>query len=255
MSYKLVVDLLPEKKWALKCPFAMAPQYITVHNTWNDAPATNEISYMKNNDSVVGYHVAVDDIQVIQGIPFTRNAFHCGDGGGTGDPNALKKGNRISIGVEICYSKSGGPKYVKAEENAVQYIATILKSKGWGIDRVKKHQDWSGKYCPHRILDEGRWKSFLNRIQVALDKLNKGVDEVSVEQYNALEKRVAEMEKALSNKADVSSNKDALKDHAKHWQWAKENGITDGSNPQGALSRQHFATMLFRFWDKFVNKK
>lgn len=251
MSYKLVVDLLPQKKYALKCPFTMTPQYVTVHNTWNDAPATNEISYMKNNDSVVGYHVAVDDIQVIQAIPFTRNAFHCGDGGGTGDPNALKKGNRISIGVEICYSKSGGPKYIKAEENAVQYIAVLLKSKGWSIDRVKKHQDWSGKYCPHRILDEGRWKSFLNRIQVALNELDKEVDEVSKEQYEALEKRVAELEKS---KANVSGTMGVHKDHAKNWQWAKDNGITDGSNPSGALTRQHFATMLKRFYDKFIKK-
>ncbi|MFU8647152.1 N-acetylmuramoyl-L-alanine amidase family protein [Lysinibacillus sp. RSDA_15] len=146
-----------------------APQFITVHNTANDAPAANEISYMIDNNNQVSYHVAIDDKEVIQAIPFNRNAWHCGDGGGSTDPNALKKGNRLSIGVEICYSKSGGVRYGVAEENTVQFIAKLLKQFGWGIERVKKHQDWNGKYCPHRILSEGRWNSFLNRIKKAME--------------------------------------------------------------------------------------
>ena len=89
-----------------------------------------------------------------------RNAWHCGDGQGNG--------NRKSIGVEICCSKSGGARYMAAEENAIQYIAKLLKQYGWGIDRVKKHQDWNGKYCPHRILSENRWNSFLKRIEQAM---------------------------------------------------------------------------------------
>ena len=105
---------------------------------------------------------------VIQAIPFNRNAWHCGDGGGSKDLKVLKKGKRISIGIEICYSKSGGGRYTAAEENAVQYIAKLLKENGWGIDRVKKHQDWNGKYCPHRILSEERWNSFLKRIEQAM---------------------------------------------------------------------------------------
>ncbi|WP_436409964.1 peptidoglycan recognition protein family protein [Lysinibacillus fusiformis] len=146
----------------------MTPQFITVHNTANDAPAANEISYMIGNNNQVSYHVAVDDKEIIQAIPFNRSAWHCGDGGDSTDPNALKKGNRLSIGIEICYSKSGGVRYGVAEENAVQYIAELLKQFGWGIDRVKKHQDWNGKYCPRRILSEDRWSSFLKRIEEAM---------------------------------------------------------------------------------------
>lgn len=140
----------------------MTPEYITVHNTANDASATNEISYMIRNNNQVSFHVAIDDKEVIQAIPYNRNAWHCGDGGnGTG--------NRKSIGIEICYSKSGGKRYIEAEENAVQYIASLLNEFGWGIDRVRKHQDWSGKYCPHRILSEHRWDAFLKRIEVAMN--------------------------------------------------------------------------------------
>ncbi len=138
----------------------MTPQYITIHNTANDASAANEIAYMLRNNMEISYHFAVDDKEVIQGVPTDRNAWHCGDGNGNG--------NRKSIGVEICYSKSGGERYDKAETLAVKFIAKLLKERGWGIDRVKKHQDWSGKYCPHRILSEGRWGAFLKAIEKEL---------------------------------------------------------------------------------------
>lgn len=68
-----------------------------------------------------------------------------------------------TIGIEICYSKSGGEKFEQAERLASEYVAYLLKQYGWGIDRVKKHQDWSGKYCPHRTLDMG-WQRFLNMV-------------------------------------------------------------------------------------------
>ncbi|MGR6904939.1 peptidoglycan recognition protein family protein [Lysinibacillus sp. BSL11] len=172
MAYTFKQIFLPASKYSIKAPYIMVPQYITVHNTANDANAAKEIEYMINNNNQVSYHVAIDDKEVIQAIPFTRNAWHCGDGGGSTDPNALKKGNRLSIGIEICFSKSGGVRYGVAEENAIQYIAKLLKQFGWGIERVKKHQDWNGKYCPHRILAEERWNSFLKRIEEAMNDKN-----------------------------------------------------------------------------------
>ena len=60
------------------------------------------------------------------------------------------KGNMQGIAIEICYSKSGGDRFIKAEKNAAKFIAQLLKERGWGIDKVTKHQDYSSKYCPHR---------------------------------------------------------------------------------------------------------
>lgn len=161
---KIVQKLVSSNKYSIKCPYEMIPEYITVHNTANDASAENEITYMNNNDSEISYHFAVDDIQAVQGLPLDRNGWHAGDGNGTG--------NRKSIGIEICYSKSGGDKYIRAEENAVELIAQLLKERGWGIDRIKKHQDWSGKYCPHRTLDMG-WDRFIKLIE---NKLNNSLN-------------------------------------------------------------------------------
>ncbi|MEY6551667.1 N-acetylmuramoyl-L-alanine amidase family protein [Bacillus cereus] len=149
--------LVDPSKYGTKCPYTMNPEFITVHNTYNDATAENEVSYMIGNDNQVSFHIAVDDKEAVQGIPLERNAWHCGDGGGNG--------NRKSIGVEICYSLSGGDRYYKAEDNAAIVVAQLMKQYNIPISKVRTHQSWSGKYCPHRMLAEGRWNSFIERVQ------------------------------------------------------------------------------------------
>lgn len=157
MSYTIVSMPISSSKYGKKCPYSMKPQYITVHNTANDASARNEVSYMRNNSSSTSYHVAVDDKEVVIAAPFNRNCFHAGDG-------RYGTGNRKTIGIEICYSKTGGARFDAAEDNAARYIASLLKAYGWGIDRVKRHYDWSRKYCPHRTMDRG-WGRFLNMVR------------------------------------------------------------------------------------------
>jgi len=163
MAISVTKNLVASSKYSVKCPYPMDAKYITFHNTANDASAANEIAYMIRNNNEVSYHFAVDDKEVVQGLPTNRNAWHCGDRNGPG--------NRTSIGVEVCYSKSGGAKYKAAEKLAIKFIAQLLKERGWGVDRVKKHQDWSGKYCPHRVLDEGRWDAVKAAIAAELKAL------------------------------------------------------------------------------------
>ena len=164
MTIAVKKRIVESEKYALKCPNPMTPEYITIHNTANDASAANEISYMTGNSESTSYHFAVDDKEVIQGIPLNRNAWHSGDGtNGTG--------NRKSIAVEICYSKSGGARYRAAEALAIKFVAQLLKERGWGVDKIRKHQDWNGKYCPHRILSEGRWDQVKAAIAAELERL------------------------------------------------------------------------------------
>ena len=153
---KIIKNLVPESKYNVKCPYSMDAEVIVVHNTANDASAANEIAYMIRNDNQVSFHYAIDDKEIIQGIPENRSTWNAGDGG-TG------KGNRKGLSIEICYSKSGGQRFIEAEKLTAKFIAFKLKEKGWGIDKVTKHQDFSGKYCPHRTLDLG-WNRFLNLI-------------------------------------------------------------------------------------------
>ena len=164
MAYTFKRDMVASSKYSIKCPYSMKPKYITIHNTSNSAPAQNEISYMKNNNNSTSYHVCVDEKYVIQAIPFNRNAWHAGDG-------ANGTGNRYSIGIEIARSTGDINLFKQAEQNCAMYVAQLLKNYGWGIDRVKRHKDWSGKQCPHRTMELG-WTRFLNMIQKELDKLN-----------------------------------------------------------------------------------
>lgn len=156
--------LVSPSKYQYKCPYSMNATRIVVHNTANDASANNEIKYMISNNNQVSFHIAVDDKEAVQGIPFNRNAWHAGDGNG--------KGNREGLSIEICYSKSGGNRFIQAEKNAAKLIAQLLKERGWGIDKVTKHQDYSRKYCPHRTLDMG-WERFLNMIKAELGQTPK----------------------------------------------------------------------------------
>lgn len=74
----LIQSLIDSSKYGVKCPYSMSPKGICVHNTANDAPAKNEISYMKSNNNEVSFHIAVDDVEAIQAIPFNRNVWAAG---------------------------------------------------------------------------------------------------------------------------------------------------------------------------------
>ena len=164
MSYTFRQNMVSSSKYSIKCPYSMNPQYITIHNTSNSASADAEIRYMISNNNQTSFHVCVDEREVIQAIPFNRNAWHAGDG-------ASGTGNRKSIGIEIARSTGDANLFAQAEQNCAEYVAKLLKERGWGIDRVKRHKDWSGKNCPHKTMEKG-WQRFLNMIQAELNKLN-----------------------------------------------------------------------------------
>ena len=215
----VIQNLLPQSKYSLKAPYTMVAETIVVHNTANDATARNEVSYMIGNNNATSFHYAIDDKEIVQGIPENRNAFHAGDGNG--------KGNRKGLSIEICYSKSGGIRFNNAEKLAAKFIAYKLNEKSWDISRVTKHQDYSGKYCPHRTLDMG-WQRFLNMIQSELSTLKKGDNTMTNTNTNT----------------EVSSwAKEA-------WEWAKKEGLIDGTRPKDPVTREELATVLYRMSKK-----
>ena len=170
---KIIKNLVAQSKYNIKCPYTMTAEFIVVHNTANDASAKNEVAYMIRNNNQVSFHYAVDDKEIVQGIPEDRNTWNARDG-------RSGNGNRKGLSIEICYSKSGGNKFIEAEKLAAKFIAFKLKEKGWDISKVMKHQDFYKKYCPHRTLDMG-WQRFLDMIQSELNLLNKPSTETLTE--------------------------------------------------------------------------
>lgn len=175
-----IVDLLVTGDMIQKkCPYTMKPKGICVHNTDNDAPARNEVLYMRRNSNSTSFHYAVDDKEIVRGIPDNRNAWHAGDGG-TGD------GNRNYISVEICYSQSGGDRFDKAEINASRLIAELMMKYGFSIENIKRHKDFSGKNCPSRTMKYG-WNRFLDMVKREYALLKKSKEEDEEMRYLNLE--------------------------------------------------------------------
>lgn len=158
MALKIRKLAMPVSKYSIKCPYGMNPTRIVIHNTANDASAEAEIKYMQSNNAQTSFHYAVDDKEAVQGVDLWRNAWHSGDG-----LNGV--GNRQGIAIEICYSKSGGDKFAKAEQNAAELAAKLLIDFAWDISKITKHQDYSPqKRCPHRTLDLG-WDRFVQMVE------------------------------------------------------------------------------------------
>lgn len=92
------------------------------------------------------------------------HGWHAGDGSG--------EGNKASIGIEIAYSTADDINLRnRALENGARLAGRLLKSYSFGTDRLRKHQDWSGKNCPHDILGRYGWTNFVNLVQ---QKINTG---------------------------------------------------------------------------------
>lgn len=186
----------PTNKYYCKCPYPMSPIGITIHNTANDASAMSEISYMLGNDYYTSFHFAVDDVRAVQGIELNRNAFHASDG-------SKGTGNRKTIAIEICYSKSGGSRFTKAEENAAELCAMLCKQYGWTTANIKRHYDYAPdkKYCPHRTMDLG-WTRFLNLVNSKMGNASNSKTEIIKDLQRALN--------SLGEKLDVDGSKGPL---------------------------------------------
>ena len=176
VGYK-IVNMFKPSMYHINAPYAMTPKYITIHNTGNTASARNEAAYMNSNSNYTSYHVAIDDKEAVQVVPFNRNAWHAGDSQG--------QGNRASIGIEICYSMDNGysgamsARYKQAQENAALYVAYVLHQYGWGTDRLRQHWNWSGKDCPHKMRAHNGWGAFVARVQAHLNAIKKGSSSAS----------------------------------------------------------------------------
>ena len=145
----------------------MTPEYLTIHSTGNlKSTAQNERDNLNRagNISSTGFHIAVDEEQAIECIPLDMIAYHAGDG--TNGP-----GNTKTIGIEIC--ESGNRE--KTIQNAVELIARMLRERNWGIEKLRRHFDWSGKNCP-RILNYNNWEGwdvFKLQVEEKLKEVNK----------------------------------------------------------------------------------
>lgn len=137
--------------------------YITIHNTGlDDVPANNFHRSQKNqnvssNPREASWHLTVDDREIWQSVRLNWETWHAGN----------STGNKNSISIE-CTQWTNKDKQYDVWMNAAALTAMLLKQYGLGVDRVRKHQDWSGKYCPSYLLDKKYgydWNWFMARVK------------------------------------------------------------------------------------------
>jgi N-acetylmuramoyl-L-alanine amidase CwlA len=148
----------------------MTPTTITIHNTGNpSSTARNERNWLTNpsNNRQASFHIVIDEKEAIECLPLNEVAWHAGDGRKVGG------GNMSSIGIEICESGD----YAKTLENAADLAAKLLKERGWGVDRMRRHYDWSGKICPRLMYDGGKWTGWYRFVQMVAERLKLKVEE------------------------------------------------------------------------------
>ncbi len=133
----------------------VSPIGVTVHNTANIRPTADAMAHAKNLQRIeiadkgyIGVHFFIDEKQIVQSIPLNMVTWHAGDGvDGTG--------NLKTISIEICENGD----LEKATKNAMVLVASLINT--YPNLKIYKHQDWSGKYCPRRILDQPNgWENF-----------------------------------------------------------------------------------------------
>lgn len=174
--YAYKVDHIPKNTPNNRRPgLPMIPEYITIHSTGNNAPAKNERAYLTNpkNERTASYHIVIDEKEAIECLPLNEVGWHAGDGGnGTG--------NRKTIGIEI----SQGGDRAKTVQNSVELVAKLLHERNWGVDRLRRHFDWSGKICPSIMAQNNwaGWAGFKIQVQRELDRLEKekGLDTIKI---------------------------------------------------------------------------
>ena len=93
-------------------------------------------------------------------------------------------GNRNTVAIEICRNYDRTRKttklneplqsmYTQAEQNTIKFVAQLCIDLGIVANNanIKTHNDWSGKWCPSKILNEGRLQLVKNAIIVEYNRL------------------------------------------------------------------------------------
>lgn len=146
-------------------------KYLVIHETDNfsagaDAAAHNSFIHQNANaeSGIVSWHYTVDDHEIYHHLPDNETAYHAGD--------QMEKngGNMNGVGIEMCVNEDGN--YEQTLINTEKLCARLLLEYGLDPDKaLKKHQDFSGKVCPAKLINDGRWDEFCAAVKQKYEEL------------------------------------------------------------------------------------
>ena len=141
------------------------PKYIVVHETDNYAKGAGarrhaEAQFLGHLSTSVQYYAGSDGIY--QAAEHKDGTYSVGREYG-GNHAIHDANNRNTINIEICVNEDGN--YRKARQNAIALVKYLIKETGTPAERVIRHFDAKGKYCPRRMMDDpALWEDFKQQI-------------------------------------------------------------------------------------------
>lgn len=122
---------------------------ITWHDTGNpSSSASSEWSWAANGgraniNSPGSYNGIYDRYRIVISQRFDEIVGHAG----------TPAGNR-----SWAFEQAFGPGYAESLPVGAALFGGIIAAMGWSVDTaLRKHQDWSGKWCPAQTLNRGMW--------------------------------------------------------------------------------------------------
>lgn len=169
-----------------------SPKYIVIHETDNfskgaDAGRHAQAQAAGHLSTSVHYYAGSDG--VYQAADHRDGTFSVGREYG-GEHSVQDATNRNTINIEICVNVDGD--YTKARTNAVELVKHLIQTTGIPAERVIRHFDAKGKYCPRKMMDKPElWEDFKRQIgQASVQQEHTRPDQVPEDKEKAVWYRV-----------------------------------------------------------------
>ena len=133
-------------------------EYIVIHYTSNQGDtAKNNADYFAREKVGASAHYFCDENEIWQSVKDTDTAWHCG----AKTYRHPECRNANSIGVEICMNDKKGNVRQGSIATAAELVRYLMQRYGVPVDRVIRHYDVTGKYCPGPMVDDpALWTAF-----------------------------------------------------------------------------------------------
>ena len=133
-------------------------EYIVIHYTSNQGDtAKNNADYFAREKVGASAHYFCDENEIWQSGKDTDTAWHCG----AKTYRHPECRNANSIGVEICMNDKKGNVRQGSIATAAELVRYLMQRYGVPVDRVIRHYDVTGKYCPGPMVDDpALWAAF-----------------------------------------------------------------------------------------------
>lgn len=144
-------------------------KYIVIHYVGEVSTAKNNVDYYASKSLNASAHYFVDENEIWQSVEDSNVAWHCG-GALQGTEGHTLHGiclNSNSIGIEMCVKRDKKGNWYFEEgtiSNTIELVKYLMDKYDIPVDRVVRHYDVTGKYCPAPLVNEDTWKEFKDMI-------------------------------------------------------------------------------------------